>query len=133
MKQDISGKEDIQFIVTKFYNKLLNDSSINHFFEHMMATESLSHHIEIVTDFWNGILFNTIDYQRNAMEPHLTLHKKIPFKNVHFKIWLHHFTTTIDAYFEGEKALLAKTRAISIATIIEIKTIAEKSNEMDIP
>ncbi|MCB0474888.1 MAG: hypothetical protein KDC69_04385, partial [Flavobacteriaceae bacterium] len=65
------------------------------------------------------------DYQRNAMQPHLLLNQSIPFKKIHFNCWLQHFQTTIDENFEGANAEKAKTRALSIATIMEIKMMNE--------
>ncbi|WP_208600948.1 globin family protein [Flavobacterium swingsii] len=42
-----------------------------------------------------------------------------------FKIWLHHFYTTVDENFIGEKAEQIKTQALSIATIMQIKIIQQ--------
>lgn len=95
-----------------------------------MQYSLLDEHLEMVTDFWNGILFDATSYQKNAMQPHLNLNKKIPFKPWHFEIWLHHFISTIEAHYVGEKAELMKTRAISIATIMQIKM---KSKNGSIP
>jgi len=44
-----------------------------------------------------------------------------PFKVEHFKQWLLHFNQTIDEHFEGEIAHTAKSRALSIATVMQIK------------
>ena len=121
MKKDILSKEDIFFIINAFYRKLLEDTAINHFFEHILNTGSLEHHLNTITDFWNGILFNATDYQRNAMQPHLDLNENIPFRTEHFKTWLHHFKTTIDTHYSGENAEKMKTRALSIATVMQIK------------
>jgi len=57
------------------------------------------------------------------MQPHLILNQTTPFKNEHFKRWLLLFNATIDENFIGEKAEMAKTRALSIATVMEIKMI----------
>ncbi|MET2985541.1 group III truncated hemoglobin [Aureibaculum conchae] len=119
--QDIKNRKDIHFLISEFYKKLLSDDLVQHFFEDIIKQEYLEEHIEIITDFWNGILFNVPDYKRNAMQPHLILNQTKPFKNKHFKRWLHHFNTSIDDNFKGEKAEMAKTRALSIATIMEIK------------
>ncbi|MDY7395403.1 group III truncated hemoglobin [Aureibaculum sp. 2210JD6-5] len=124
--QDIKNRKDIHFLISEFYKKLLSDDLVHHFFEDIIEQNHLEEHLEVITDFWNGILFNTTDYNRNAMQPHLDLNKKKPFKNEHFKRWLKHFTTSIDENFKGEKAEMAKTRALSIATIMEIKMINVK-------
>ena len=116
LKNDIENREDIYLIIKDFYLKLLI-----RFFGEIVTKNHLETHLETVTDFWNGVLFNDTTYQRNAMEPHLLLNKKSPFKKEHFKKWLYHFNTSIDDNFKGTKAEMAKTRALSIATVMEIK------------
>ena len=118
---DIQNRKDISLLVTKFYEKLLKDVELNHFFEDIVQNNQLNHHLEIIIDFWEDILLKSNKYNRNAMLPHMSLNKTKPFKKEFFEIWLTHFNTTIDTYFEGEKTELAKTRALSIATIMQIK------------
>lgn len=118
---DIQNRENIYFIMSEFYVKLLKDDLVKHFFDDIIKNNHLEEHLNTITDFWNAILFNATDYQRNAMHPHLVLNQIKPFKKEHFKRWLLHFNTTIDENFKGEKAEMAKTRALSIATVMEIK------------
>lgn len=121
MLNDIQHRKDIFLIMDEFYVKLLQDDLVKHFFAEILEKNHLQQHLETITDFWNGILFSATDYQRNAMYPHLVLNQTIPFKKEHFDRWLKHFTTTIDENFKGEKSEMAKTRALSIATIMQIK------------
>ncbi len=121
MLKDIQNREDISLIMKEFYVKLLDDKLVKHFFEDIIQQNHLEHHLETITDFWNSILFNDTTYQKNAMQPHLILNKIKPFKKVHFKTWLHHFNSSVDENFKGEKAQMAKTRALSIATVMEIR------------
>ena len=123
MKNDIQNRDDIYLIVKEFYSKLLVDNLLKHFFERIILQNHLENHLETITDFWNSILFNDTTYLRNAMEPHILLNKRIPFKKEHFKKWLHHFNASIDENFSGPKSEMAKTRALSIATVMEIKMI----------
>jgi len=122
-KNDIQNRNDVFLIMNKFYSKLLKDKLVKHFFDDIIAQNHLEEHLETITDFWNGILFNDTAYKNNALQPHLVLNKVKPFKKEHFNTWLHHFRTTIDDHFKGEKAEMAKTRALSIATVMEIKMI----------
>lgn len=123
METDIKNRDDISLLMREFYVKLLNDNDLKHFFEDIIQQNHLEEHLETITDFWNGILFNDTSYQKNAMQPHLNLNKIKPFKKEHFKAWLNHFNTTIDENFKGTKAEMAKTRALSIATVMKIKMI----------
>ena len=121
MKKDIQNRKDIHFFIKKFYEKLLVDDLLKHYFEKIVEQDHLASHLELVTDFWNGILFEDTSYQRNAMEPHLLLNKISPFKKEDFRTWLQHFNCCVNENFIGQKAEMAKTRALSIATVMEIK------------
>ena len=123
MKNDIQNREDIALVIQEFYSKLLMDDQLKHFFERIVHQKHLDQHLETITDFWNGILFNDSAYKGNAMQPHISLNLTIPFKKEHFKVWLHHFSSSIDENFSGQKAEMAKIRALSIATVMEIKMI----------
>ena len=55
------------------------------------------------------------------MKIHLDLHLKTPLSKEHFEVWLTYFNTTVDELFEGKNALMAKQRAKSVATVMQIK------------
>ena len=115
MKKDLADRADIKLFVQEFYHKLLNDNNLKQFFNHILEDNHLDDHLETITDFWEDILFLTANYGKNAMKPHVELHQRISFKEEHFELWLGHFKNTIDHLFEGEKCILAKNRATSIA------------------
>ncbi len=121
MQQDISSREDIHFIITEFYKKLISDSEMLPFFEEIVQQNHLEKHIEIITDFWQDILLHTNSYQNNVLQKHLDFNKKKRFKKEHFKKWLFYLQTTIDAFFEGQVAQNMKDRANSIAMVMQVK------------
>ena len=120
MKKDIANREDILKLLTHFYDKLLADPSISYLFTDV-AKIDLPHHMDTLVNFWDSILFQSDTYRKNAMQPHMVLHQKSPLEKHHFQTWLTYFTETVDEFFEGDKAHLAKERAISIATVMQIK------------
>ncbi len=120
MKKDITGREDLLILVTRFYEKLLADASISYIFTDM-AKIDLSHHLPVLVDFWDSILFQSDTYHKNAMQPHLDLHRQSPLQKHHFETWLRYFKESVDELFEGEITFLAKERATSIATVMQIK------------
>ena len=120
---DIEGKEDIYKIVKLFYEKLMKDADMEHFFEDFKNPINLEKHIIVLVDFWDNILFYTGSYKKNAMQPHLNLQSQKPFKKKHFQRWLFHFNNSVDELFQGEMAHTAKSRALSIATVMELKII----------
>jgi len=128
MKNDIENREDIYLLVKTFYVKLMNDDLMRHFFMDFTNPEHLEIHLQTLVDFWDNILFFSGGYRKNAMVPHLKLHQEKPFKKEHFKIWLSMFSASVDELFQGVNAHAAKSRAQSIATVMEIK-ISELNNE----
>lgn len=120
MKSDITNRADIQLLVNTFYEKLLEDPLVKHFFLEV-AQIQLVDHLPILYDFWESVLFQVGKYKNNTLEMHLELHQLSPLKKEHFDRWLALFYETTDELFEGEKAKQAKDRALSIATIIKMK------------
>ncbi|KGL64335.1 group III truncated hemoglobin [Polaribacter sp. Hel1_85] len=121
MKPDISSREDIKLIITKFYKLLLADQKMIPFFEDIVAHNHLEEHLEIISDFWNDILFDTNSYSNNVMKKHVDKNVFVAFKKEHFTIWMSYLFETIDASFDGENAHNMKNRARSIATVMELK------------
>lgn len=123
MNGDIQTRDDIVRLMTVFYERLLADPSISYFFTDI-AKIDIKTHIPVIVDFWESVLFQSDTYHKNAMQPHMVLHQKSPLKKEHFDTWLSCFHGTVDSMFEGEKAILAKQRATSVATLMQIKVVA---------
>jgi hemoglobin len=123
MKKDITTREDLLLLMTIFYEKLLHDDTISYLFTDV-AKINLEHHLPVLVDFWDSVLFQSDTYRKNAMQPHIDLHKKSPLQKNHFSTWLNYFKQTVDELFEGENAFIIKERATSIATVMQIKTVS---------
>lgn len=121
MKKDITTRADIKLIITKFYDKLIADKKMFHFFEEIITLNHLEKHLEIITDFWEDILLNSYKYKNNAMQKHIDFAKKMPFEKEHFILWLQHLNTSINELFTGKNCHIMKTRAQSIATVMQLK------------
>ncbi|WP_299215678.1 group III truncated hemoglobin [uncultured Aquimarina sp.] len=119
--KDITNREDIEYLMWAFYKRALKDPSIGLFFTEI-AQINLEDHIPHITDFWEQQLFYTGNYKKNVLQIHQNLHQKKAMEKIHFDTWLTLFTTTVDNNFSGTKAELMKTRALSIATVIQLKT-----------
>jgi hemoglobin len=119
-KKDISSRDDIVKMVDQFYEKVLNDSTIGYIFKDV-AKIDIESHMPTMYDFWESTLLNKSTYRGNTMKVHLDLNEKERLKKGHFDQWLALFNATVDELFQGEKAELAKTRALSIATVMQIK------------
>lgn len=121
MKPDIASRNNIKYIITKFYDKLILDEKMLPFFDEFLKNNTLESHLEIITDFWNDILFDTIRYSNNVMQKHIDKNALVSFEKEHFSIWVSYFFETVDCYFQGENAEKMKSRAASIATVMQLK------------
>lgn len=113
MQNDIQSYDDCEFLIKKFYDKLLLDEQISHFFTSL----DLDEHIPKVASFWAFILLDQAGYSSNMM----AAHQKLPLKGGDFDRWLSLFHTTIDEHFCGEKATMAKERSQLIAMTLRLK------------
>ena len=124
-KTDITTREDIELLMNTFYNRLLADENINYIFTDV-AKIDMKTHIPIIADFWESVLLHKNVYHNNTMKIHMDLNEKVPLTKIHFDTWLKYFNNTVDEFFEGNIALLAKQRAKSVATVMQIKIVQSK-------
>lgn len=118
--KDISERADIQMLMEQFYEKVKLDNTIGVIFTKIVPL-NWDHHIPLIVDFWETILLDNPVYKSNAMEKHFIVNKLFPLKKEHFDAWLHLFTETTDLNFKGPVADLAKKRAMSIASLMQLK------------
>lgn len=127
--KDIKDRKDIEKLVEDFYLKALNDQKIGFIFTEI-AEINLEKHLPIIADFWEMILFRSVNfiekYGRSPMLTHQLLNEKIHLKEEHFGRWLKLFCETVDEKFAGKNADLVKARAFSIAEMMQLKFNEEK-------
>mgnify|MGYP003578272911 CR=1 FL=1 len=120
MKTDIRNRDDIKKLIDAFYTRVRADDTIGYLFNDV-AKVNWEQHLPRMYDFWEGILFQTGGFTGNPMTAHMQLHQQSPLSKEHFDRWLQLFRQTVDELFEGDNAGLAKQRALSIATMMQIK------------
>ena len=101
-KVEITTQDDVNHLVSQFYSKVLKDELLSPHF----AGIDLEHHLPRIAAFWALILIDQEGYKGNVFDKHA--HLKID--NRHFDRWVELFSQTVDEYFTGEKAELAKQR-----------------------
>ena len=122
MKNDIENRRDIERLVDSFYDSVRRDEVIGFIFNDIVKINWQTH-LPIMYDFWDNALFFTGAYRGNPMNLHQHLHHIRPLDKKHFAQWVYLFNKTVDEFFEGEKATLAKQRASSIAAVMETKIL----------
>jgi len=120
MKKDIESRDDIELLVKSFYEKVKIDPVIGSIFTDI-ARVNWEKHLPVMFDFWENTIFYTGSYSGNPMKSHQNLNKLFPLTKEHFSRWNQLFASTVDELFEGDKAVLAKQRAISISTVMQLK------------
>lgn len=118
--EDIQSRADRPLIIKKFYEQLLVDKLVGFLFTEVVKL-NLEEHLPKLVGFWEDQLFGSHNYSGNPMRVHMNLHKQSSLKKEQFDRWLELFSQTIDAHFSGPKAHLAKERAMSIATVMQLK------------
>jgi hemoglobin len=86
MKKDIEDRADIDRLMRVFYSKAMADDTIGYIFTDV-AKLDLDHHLPIIGDFWETLLFQTGNYARhgrNPLEVHGRLNQKTPLTSVTF-------------------------------------------------
>ena len=126
---DIRNRADIEKLVNQFYEKVKKDETIGYIFTDIVQT-NWEKHLPVMYNFWDTIILDANNYHDNAMGIHFEVNKKEPLLPKHFTAWIKHFTETVDELFKGEKAEMAKKRAVSIAALMEFKMGKENDNNL---
>jgi hemoglobin len=106
MKKDIQTKEDIARLVNVFYDRVLQNEKLVHFFAHLNFEE----HKPKMVHFWSFVLLDESGYNTNVFDKHANLHAN----SSDFNEWVSLFHSTVNELFEGEKAEAAKFRATTL-------------------
>ena len=117
MQSDIISRKEIIVLVDEFYKKIKVDFTLGFIFNEV-ANVNWEKHLPIMYDFWENTLFYTGSYSGNPVNLHTHLHHLTPLNNTHVEQWNKLFVETVDEYFEGPNAELAKQRAISISQVL---------------
>jgi hemoglobin len=120
MKKDITDRQDIETLVNAFYDKVRMDDTIGYIFNKIIG-DDWSHHLPIMYQFWETVLFAVPGYVGNPIRKHIEVDQRIPLKEEHYVRWLALWSETIDAMFVGAVAEEAKKKAALMMQLISTK------------
>lgn len=126
---DITGRADVEALIDTFYDRVRKDDTIGFIFNEIIG-DNWSHHLPVMYDFWNMVLFSQPGYAGNPTRKHLEVNRKIPLTQAHFDRWLQLWKGTVDEMFAGENAEQAKNRAALMANLIKIKVDMDKDGKL---
>lgn len=113
MENDIKTRQDIEFLIKRFYEKVQADELLSPLFSHV----DWQKHLPVMYCFWSSMILGEQSYQGNPFQKHI----RMPLDHVHFHQWLMLFHATVDEMFAGEKAEEIKSRALSISSVFQHK------------
>lgn len=126
MKKDIENRADIELLINGFYDKVKSDPVIGYIFNDVVKV-NWEKHLPTMYNFWENTIFYTGNYEGNPMELHKHIDRLTPLNVEHFARWNKLFVQTVDEIFEGVNADLAKQRALSISTVMQMKILHKMS------
>jgi hemoglobin len=125
MKKDIETSADVKLLVDTFYDQVKENPLIGYIFNDV-AKVNWEFHLPVMYRFWENVIFFTGSYTGNPLMIHKHLNRVFPLTPEHFNEWNKLFLNTVDRLFEGEKASLAKQRALSISTVMQLEISKQK-------
>ena len=111
-KKDITSLADIQLLVDTFYGRVREDALIGPIFNNLLASR-WEDHLKKMYSFWQTILLEKHTYFGSPFPPHAAM----SLTNLHFDAWLKLWYSTVQEFFEGEKADEAIHRGDKMATM----------------
>lgn len=118
--KDLQTREDIELLVNRFYDKVVQDPDIGGFFNDI-AKVDWSLHLPKMYAFWESILFGQMTYKGNPMQKHFPINELKAIEKPHFDRWLLLWSDTISENFEGKIADMALSKAQNIASLMAYK------------
>ena len=118
MMKQIENRTDVSVLVKEFYDKIKVDELLGPIFNDHIPNDKWPEHLSRLTDFWETNLFGVIKFKGNPALVHAQVDKKEnhSIEQTHFGRWLELWFTTIDEFFEGDRAEKAKSSARKMST-----------------
>ncbi len=127
MKQ-LQKREDVQLLVSAFYSQVRKDSILGPVFNTLIKEEEWPAHLRRMVDFWECNLFFRPTFKGNPMQAHRKVDADYNYQTDgrHYERWVELWCQIVDQYFVGQKAELAKTRAMNMGKLLLAKVMSEK-------
>jgi len=127
-KNDITSRDDIFILVSKFYEKVRKDEVLSPFFNETI--KDWDTHLQHLTTFWESSLFLKTKYYGDPLEAHAKVDKAFnnSITELHFGLWLNLWFQTIDELYEGDYAENAKRRARKMGTFMYLKIFESRNS-----
>lgn len=115
---DVRNRSDIDLLLRGFYGQVFADAFLGRVFVDV-AHMDLEAHLPEIGNFWEKVLFNTSEYDGQAMQVHRRLDQLEPLTPAHFTRWLELWDQTLTALYDGPVAEQARAHAARIAVAFQ--------------
>jgi len=110
--QSTITRENLEILVTSFYQKAMRDDLIGHYFTLELGEDITDfewvRHIDILVDFWSSVLIDDPEYNSDPYGPHFTI---IGLKEQDFVRWVKLFIETSDEIYVPDVSMLFQEKA----------------------
>lgn len=126
--KELTEREDVQVLVSTFYAQVRKDTILGPVFNTLIREEDWPVHLNRMIDFWECNLFFRPTFKGNPMQAHRKVDADYNYQTDghHYERWVELWYQTVDGHFVGQKAELAKTRAMNMGKLLLAKVMAEK-------
>jgi hemoglobin len=125
---DIQTYQDVQLLVSSFYDKVQKDELIGPIFNEKI--KDWQPHLDTMYKFWSTILFEKVNLEQKYTGHPFIKHAYLPVSIEHFERWLTLFYQNADALFKGAVVDEAKKRAAYMANMFYVKIEALRGNDV---
>lgn len=116
-KRDIGNLEDVKMLVDDFYGQIREDDLLADIFNDVIQ-DRWPEHLEKMYSFWQTVL---LDDERTYNGRPFVPHAYLPVEGMHFERWLELWFGTVNEYFNGPRADVAKWQANRMAEMFLTK------------
>lgn len=130
VKREISSREDVSLLVHTFYGRIRTHEVLGPIFNEII--DDWDEHLNKMVDFWESNLLYARKYFGNPMMAHISVDQKMDYgvESKHFGFWLNLWYQTLDEYFEGDIAQLARDRARMMSTNLFLAIFRSRPKEI---
>jgi len=117
MMKDIEDRKDLSKLIHRFYRFIRTDDLLGPIFNGQIQEDHWPAHLEKLTDFWETILFRSMNFKGNPSFAHRTVDENFnhTIGKHHFEKWISLWHHTIDLLFFGPVANTAKQASENMA------------------
>ena len=121
MKKALGERADIELLIDRFYEKVLQSPELSYYFVH--AIPNWDFHKERFIKYWTSQILFSDEYPETPLHQHVAVDERYQrsFTKHHFDLWAQLWVNTVDELFVGERAELAKESGANMAKNIYLK------------